>query len=161
MNLLQKPSGFAKTFWSALLTRWRGFSDSATSFNEPPSSQPLCLSRSSHWRMVPPLSEFLVMMSLILNSKHLCFGFQAKSQVNPTWAWDTYWRAIEEVKPMFSVSIPSSTSWAETSSAEEFGDFRGRFSLNQLEAFCNTSPIIESRFIIFFFRYFLQEEKVG
>ena len=29
MSSLQKLSGFAKTFWSALLTRWRGFSDSA------------------------------------------------------------------------------------------------------------------------------------
>ena len=29
MSLLQKLSGFAKTFRSALLTRWRGFSDSA------------------------------------------------------------------------------------------------------------------------------------
>ena len=29
MNLLQKLSGFAKTFRSALLTRWRGFCDSA------------------------------------------------------------------------------------------------------------------------------------
>ena len=28
MSLLQKLSGFAKTFRSALLTRWRGFSDS-------------------------------------------------------------------------------------------------------------------------------------
>ena len=63
------------------------------------------------------------------------------------------------MKPLFSVSIPSSTC-AETSSAEEFGDLGGRFSLNQLDAFCNTSPMIESRFIIFFFRYFLKEEKV-
>ena len=29
MNMAQKLSGFAKTFRSALLTRWRGFSDSA------------------------------------------------------------------------------------------------------------------------------------
>ena len=28
MNLSQKLSGFEKTFWSALLTRWRGFCDS-------------------------------------------------------------------------------------------------------------------------------------
>ena len=32
MNLLQKLSGFAKTFRSALLTRWRGFCDSELSF---------------------------------------------------------------------------------------------------------------------------------
>ena len=133
-----------------------GFCASATSFNQPPSSQPPCLSRSPHWSMVPPLPGLLVMV----NFRHLCFGFQAKSQFSPTWAWCTYWRAFEEVKPMFSVSIPSSTSCAETSSAEELGDFGGRFSLNQLEALCNTSPIIESRFIIFFFRYFLKEEKV-
>ena len=31
MNLSQKLSGFAKTFQSALLTRWRGFCDSVYS----------------------------------------------------------------------------------------------------------------------------------
>ena len=34
MNLMQKLSGFAKTFRSALLTRWRGFCDSVSSKNE-------------------------------------------------------------------------------------------------------------------------------
>ena len=33
MNLLQKLSGFAKTFRTALLTRWRGFWDSAPLFH--------------------------------------------------------------------------------------------------------------------------------
>ena len=37
MSLLQKLSGFAKTFRSALLTRWRGFSDSGYPCDSNPS----------------------------------------------------------------------------------------------------------------------------
>ena len=33
MSMLQKLSGFAKTFRSALLTRWQGFSDSVVTIN--------------------------------------------------------------------------------------------------------------------------------
>ena len=61
MNLSQKLSEFAKTFRSALLTRWRGFCDSVISISGLRKG-----TQESHWPRWDPHSVAYLMRSLIL-----------------------------------------------------------------------------------------------
>ena len=101
MSLLQKLSGFAKTFRSALLTRWRGFSDSALPVRRPPLLRHLAPTR--------PCAAHLYKAgaSRALRWKH----------------WQLHWHCCRErgrsLSSIYKKIVPAHPSRVETSAAAD------------------------------------------